>query len=381
MPMVEELSLHLALWWRSRASAVFAHLARRAYPRPPFSPAVGAIRVAAVQMRPRRLRRAVDFADHAYDLVRDAVREGAELVVLPDHVTLPLLGLVPGLGASLAEHASLDDALAALAADGEAAEPEEAGVGIADVMTVATPAVRRVYHATFSTLARRFAVHIAAGSTMLAERDGRVLSVCHLYGPGGRLIATQAKTHLTALERRWGLGTGDDVVVADTALGRVALAGSMDALCFEPFRLFETQRADIALVSTAELGRPHPWRPMRGLWARVQESGLYGVQSALVGEVFGLTFGGTAVICAPLELSPAGDGILARAGADGEEAVVVADLDIAALRQFRRERGDRRNPEAIGRYLPELYTRPWPWPEEPPARPPHAPPLPPRAEM
>lgn len=360
--MFEEFSLRLALWWRSRSTAVTAHLARRSFARPPFSPGVGVIRVAAVQMCPRLLADARQFADHVYDLARSAVLQGAELVVFPDHVSLSLLTLVPGLS-SLTEHASLEEALAAV---GEAGEDGagEGSVGIADVVTVATPAFRRLYHATFSTLARRFGVHIAAGGTMLAERDGRVLSVSHLYGPNGRVLVQQAKTHLSALERRWGLGVGDDLRVVETPIGRVALTGSMESAHFEPYRLLDAAGADLALLSGAELGRPQAWRPMRGVWARAQEARLYGVQGALVGEAFGLTFAGPAAIYAPLELTPARDGVLAVAESEDADEVVVADLDIGALRRLRDEQPNPRNEAMIGHYLPLLYTRPWPWSEE-----------------
>ncbi|MCL6595421.1 MAG: nitrilase [Firmicutes bacterium] len=361
--MLEEFSLRFALWWRSRGSGVTAHLARRSYERPPYSPAIGSIRVGAVQMRPRPIRRAWEFADHAYEMARAAVREGAEVVVFPDHVSLPLLTLVPGLGDAVTANASLEEALAAL---GEAEEPEEGGEGIsvADVVAVATPALARVYRTTFATLARRFRVHIAAGSTMLAERDGRVLARCHLFGPSGRLLEAQAKTHLTPLERRWGLGSGDELRVVDTAVGRVALTGTMDSAFFEPFRLLDEAGAEVVLQASAEVGEPEPWRAMGGLWARVQEACLYGVQGALVGEALGLRFGGMAAVYAPLALTPEGDGVLAAARSADADEVVVADLDIGALRQLRRSRGVRRNRRLIGRYLPELYTRPWPWPEE-----------------
>lgn len=360
--MLEELRLRLALWWRSRARAVTGQLGRRSFARPPFAPKVGVIRVAAVQMRPRLLGDARAFADHAYELTNAAVQAGAELIVFPDHVTLSLLSLVPGLSGTLGEDGSLAEALAAVGDAGEGTAGET-DLAIADVMTVATPAFRRLYVATFSTLARRFGVHIAAGGTMLAERDGRVLSLAHLYGPSGRLLAQQAKTHLSPLERRWGLGLGEDLTVVETPVGRVAMTTTMESAHFEPYRILEGAAADLALVSAAEIGRPQPWRALRGAWARAQEAHLYVVQGALVGDLFGIGFAGPAGIYAPLALTPAGDGVVALAKGDGDD-VVVADLDIGALHRSRAAMPERRNLALIGHYLPLLYTRPWPWPEE-----------------
>lgn len=97
---------------------------------------------------------------------------------------------------------------------------------------------------------------------------------------------------------------------------------------------------------------------LRGIWPRVQESRVYGVQSCLVGELLGLTLTGRAGIFAPLELTPAGDGILAQAQHfEREDVVVVADLDLGALRRLRATRGVHLgfNLALYRRYFPRVY--------------------------
>lgn len=412
----EEFYVRLMLWWRSRAGRVEAYLARRPYAKPVRVPTVGSVRVAAVQMCPVPATRATDFAEHMYRLTRRAVEDGAELVVFPDHVSLPLLALVPGFGHALAEAGSLDGALAEVAAaeppealpaaaseggswshgvvalptravaedarigaaavsaqravDDEEAEednPEEAAgddgrIRLADIVSLASTATDRLYRIVFSTLARRFGIHIAAGSALLLQRDGRVLAVSHLFDPHGRVILTQPRTHLRTWERDWGLGSGMELTVVDTPLGRVGTLGAGEPMLFEPMRILWSLGAEIVLAQTADLGPQPVGQFLRGTWARVQESPAYAVQAGLVGEAFGLTFDGMAAVFAPRELTPAHDGILARApGGSEEEAVVVADLDLQALRSLRVSQPRPLNRSMIGHYLPELYSRPWPW--------------------
>lgn len=387
--MFEELYVRVALWWRSRTGPVASYLGKKSYAKTVLVPTVGSIRVAAVQMNPRPAARGLDFAEQIYRLTRDAADQGAELVVFPDHVTLPLLALVPGLGQALAESDSLEEALAAVAAveldpipetaeEGQqAAHPraasdpgpdedlmsdEDGVIRLADVVSLATTATDRLYRMVFSTLARRFGIHIAAGSALLLQRDGRVLAVSHLFDPRGRVILTQPRTHLREWERGWGLGSGGELTVVDTPLGRIGSLGAGEPMLFEPMRILWSLGAEVVLSQTADAGRQPPGQFLRGAWARVQESPSYAVQGALSGGAFGLTFDGTAAIFAPRELTPARDGVIARVTArPGEDAVVVADVDLNALRSFRVAQPRPLNRSMIGTYLPELYTHPWPW--------------------
>lgn len=403
--MFEEFYVRLALWWRSRPGPVKAYLARKSFAKTVLVPSVGSIRVAAVQMCPKPAARSLDFAEQIYRLTREAADQGAELVVFPDHVTLPLLALVPGLGQALADSGSLDEALATVASvplpsepssaldpappeagtavgtpascesrtafsedgsdeheDGLSTDEDDGAIRLADVVSLATSATDRLYRTVFATLARRFGIHIAAGSALLLQKDGRVLAVSHLFDPHGRVILTQPRTHLRTWERAWGLGSGTELGVADTPLGRIGSLGAGETMLFEPARILWSLGAEIVLSQTADVGVQPPGHFLRGAWARVQESPSYAIQGSLSGEAFGLMFDGTAAIFAPRELTASRDGMMARVTAGyGEEGVVIADLDLNALRSFRVAQPRPMNRSMIGRYLPELYTHPWPW--------------------
>lgn len=338
------------LAWTVRPRRIAGHVAARAG-RPGetlrrLDPS--AIRLGAVQMRFEPVREPEEFAERVLALARRAVDEGAQLVAFPEDVALPLLGLLPG-GAEILASRDVKSALEAYGSD----------VRVVDVLRFAGPAVERAYRAAFAAVARSLRVYIHAGSAMLPGRGDRIYNVAHLFAPDGRLLARSSKAHLLPLEADWGLMPGDDLAVVDTLIGRIGLPVCMDATYWESFRILYLQGAEIAVLPTANPEPYDEWRALRGIWPRVQESPMYGVQSCLVGRVLGMTLTGKSGVYGPAELSPAGDGIWARVDDPEGEGVVVAPVDLRHLDEHRRRLGlDRSfNPELYRRYLPAVYQR------------------------
>lgn len=100
------------------------------------------------------------------------------------------------------------------------------------------------------------------------------------------------------------------------------------------------------------------WLALRGIWPRVQESTVYGLKSALVGDFLGWKLTGRAGIFAPLELTQNKDGVLAETVSAEEEGFVTARLDLVALRQLKDNHpylGDI-NPGLEQKYFPAIYS-------------------------
>lgn len=339
------LALRLVLWWRSRPSLVRAALQDKDFPQAPeLIP--GRVRVGVVQFRLRLVGDAGQYAAAMYEPVREAVAGGAQLVLFPEHVGLCLLGLLPGVGKLATQALSLEEAVASAA--GENAK-------VIDVFKAVAPGARRAYQTTFSSLARRFGVHIVAGSIMLPDEAGRLCNVAYLFGPDGRVIGAQRKTHLFHIEQDWGVTPGDQISVFDTPVGKLAFPICMDHTFFEPQRIAWLLGAEIIVDPSANPKPYDHWEQLRGVWGRVQESPAYGILSCLVGQFMGFTFEGRSGVYAPLEMTPAGDGILAQAETADQEEVILADLDLEALRRFRAERGPDFNPALLEKYFPEVY--------------------------
>jgi predicted amidohydrolase len=346
---LDRVWLTAVLNWRARVGRARRLVRAARLPRRPVTrmPLVGGFRVAAVQLR-FELCDERRFVAKVNAKLAEAVGMGAELVLFPEETGTMLFGMVPGMARLLGE-GGIDEALRRLGPD----------VRVPDVVRLVGPAVRRVYEAVFEEFARRYRLHVGAGTILVPTADERVLNVAYLFGPHGR-IGAQPKCHLLPLEFGWGLDAGDDLDVWSTPLGRLAMPVCNDATYFETFRILSLKGAEVVLVPTANPEAPYnPFKAMRGVWPRVQESATYGVVSAMVGEAFGLPLSGRSAVYAPLPLSPSGDGILAEAATAEEEEVVVADLDLGALERYRAEFGPPFRPEVYQRYFPTIYHGHW----------------------
>lgn len=345
---LKEIALQFMLTMRSRPAPIARHLQRRGFRHRVPTPQVGAFRASAVQLEWRVCESAEEYADLCYDRVRAAVHEGAELIAFPEDTGSLLVGVLPGI-AGLLESVGIDGALSELGGD----------MRVADVFRILGRATRRIYETTFSTLAQGFGVHIAAGSAMLPLPDSRVMNVGHLFTPDGQILR-QDKCHLLPMEQEWGLSPGEDLEVYETALGRIGIPVCMDATFYETFRILRLLGAEVAVVPIGDPEYPYShWKAMRGIWPRVQEAQIYGVQAALVGDVMGMRLTGRSGIYGPLALTPERDGILALAAEPEGEVIVTANLDIAALRHYRQENPLQLNPALYERYIPRVYSGYW----------------------
>ena len=225
------------------------------------------------------------------------------------------------------------------------------------LLRILSPVSARVYRTTFSILARRFGVHIVAGSGLSIDGQGLVRKMGCLFAPDGSLAGTQAKTHLYPAEARWGLGRGDEIEVFDTPAGRISFPICMDHTYYEPIHIAWLKGAEIIIDPAANAAAYDYWAQSRGVWGRVQESPAYGIGCFMVGRLLGVQFEGRSGVYAPLEMTEDGTGIVAQSESWDSEEVVLADLDLERVRSLRRERRRRLNVRLCERYFPSAYDR------------------------
>ncbi|WP_227763134.1 nitrilase-related carbon-nitrogen hydrolase [Zhaonella formicivorans] len=305
------------------------------------------IKVAAIQFELRLVSNPEEYAGMMLDNVQKAAAAGAQLIVFPEDNMLQLLGLLPGV-ADLKQNSAPEAALESL----------HPGLQLRDIFGFLSPYAESVYHATFSELAKGFGVFILGGSILLKTADNRLISRAFLFNPEGKVVGYQDKSHLLPLEASWGMSCGSDLKVYTTSLGNLAFPICMDATYFETFRILALLGADLIMLPIANPEQYNYWKALRGIWPRVQESYVYGIKSALVGSnFFGFTFTGRSGIYAPLELTPNNDGVLAEASSWDKEEIVLAELDIQALRTARQkaEFFGSWNKELYAHYFPKVY--------------------------
>ena len=332
------------LRWRSRPGLVRRALAGREY-RQASPPEPERVTVGLVQWQPDVATSAARYAEMAYRATQQAMERGVQFVVFPEEAGTPLLGLLPGIAEMASQ--SLDEALDELGGD--------AGLSIGDVFRLCSPAAWRVYDATWSTLAARFGVHLMAGSINLADEAGRIYNTACLYGPDGALLGTQRKLHpFFPTEGGW-VEPGDELHVFHLPFGRVAIPVCMDYTYPETTRLAQLRGAEILVNPVADDHGRYPWMQARGVRNRAQETLAYGLHCCMITDFAGLHWRGRSAVFAPLGLFDGEDDVLAQAATDDQEEVVVADLDLAALRRFRAEHPLDYNLPLYERYLPGAY--------------------------
>lgn len=311
----------LAVRWRGRLNAAQDYLARAPYQQAmPPDEAKARVRVAAVQFPARLFRSPAEYARECHTWTARAVDAGAQLVVFPELVGfVPLLGLVPGIEMQ--------------AARGDSGAYDAGMLGV--VTRLLAPTATRVYRFVFQNLSRRFRVHITAGSAVAAGSDGTLRNTAYLFGPDGFEMGHQPKAHFYGQEFHMGLTRGGFVQVYDTPVGKLAMPACMDYTYPETARIAYLLGAEVLLNPSADINADYKWHyQLRGVWSRVQESPCYGVHAMMVGDVLGMPFRGQSSIVGPVGLV-GNDGVLARAEPCDRGALVVADLDLAALREFR----------------------------------------------
>ena len=203
--------------------------------------------------------------------------------------------------------------------------------------------------AAAAQLAAELGIHVHVGSTAIALADGKVANRGLLFGPDGARICAYDKIHMFDVDLDNGESWRESAAYSPGAVARIAdlpFARLGFAICYDVRfpELFKTQaQAGAEIISvpaafTRQTGEAH-WEIL--LRARAIENGVYIVAAAQGGvhEDGRETFGHSMII------DPWGR-VLACAGGTGE-AVVLADIDIAAVKAAHDKIPNLRNGRAF----------------------------------
>jgi predicted amidohydrolase len=298
-------------------------------------------KAAAIQMRFAWASVPAELESKAKSLIETALGQGVELVALPEHCGLALLGILARTHPELC----LDEVVSA------------AGyTNLADCLLSSAPALKSAYEQVFSQLSAQFRVYLAAGTVILPDKEGALYNTTYLFGPEGQILGTQRQTHLSPIERQWGLSRGDHLMVFETEVGRIGLVVGTDVYYPEVSRILCLRGANVLIhpMYTTAYSQAD-W--MCRLWREVQANQVFGLESALVGGLFEQPCHGKSAIHAPLSMTARNDGILAAAETTDSEEVVVAEVDFDRLQQAIDEDPIYKvlNYRLYERYFPKVY--------------------------
>lgn len=233
-------------------------------------------------------------------LVRQAAAQGAQMVCLPENVSLMVQGR--------------DKILARV-------KPEDSHPGVV----------------FFSDLARDLGLWIMTGSLGCLLPDGRVANRAFVMDPTGTIVARYDKIHMFDVDLPGGesyresatFQPGTQAVVATTPWGGLGLSICYDVRFAYLYRALAKAGASIITVPaafTVPTGRAH-WHVL--LRTRAIETGCFVLAPAQTG----MHDGGRATYGHSLIISPWGE-VLADAGE--EVGILLADLDLAKIAEARR---------------------------------------------
>lgn len=323
------------------------------------------IRVAVVQEKVMIMKRHQEYVDVMYGFIQEAVGKGAQLISFPEENGTLVLGMLPFIESILkirqvinrggkAKNSEIDPANLRTSGNSEKAQDKKARISLVKLFSLITPFICNVFETTFSELAGSFGVYIMAGSVIL-EHNGRLVNRAYLFGPDGEIVGTQDKAHLVELEIDLGLATSDRLQVFATQIGKIAFPVCMDATYFETFKILKKQGAQIVIIPIANMEDYHYYLALRGIWPRVQESGVYGLKSSLVGDLYGIIFTGKAGIFAPIDLTPHKDGVIAEAATFNENELICQQIDLSLIDTYSSPYFSDENPELYKKYLSYIY--------------------------
>ena len=184
----------------------------------------------------------------------------------------------------------------------------------------------------YSEIALSLKTNLVTGSYLLEKKDCRYLSV-GIFDRNGNLVGHQNKTHTGDLDNRLKVSRGFDLSVIDCDAGRIGVMIGDDRFIPEVSRDLSLRGANILVSPCSSNIRMNAFQHACGLWKQVQSEQIYGIESYLVGTLFGNTYYGRSAIIFPVEISSDRSGFQKISDHAGKNQVVKEMLDFAKLQQ------------------------------------------------
>jgi hypothetical protein len=293
----------LRLRQRSRPALVDALLSQ-AHIDPGQPPAPGIISVAAIQMVYRETDDPFTWIEQCQALTIAAASAGAQVLVFPASAPLALVLSLGGKDMRFAYSGQAPNAPSPTHRRGYARM---------------YPAAYRLYHRTFSLLARRAGLTIVAGDLPAPGHAGPA----HL----ATVFSADGRPRL----RQRAVGEGQALAAAElqtTAAGGSSLAAAILEESALPWltSTLTTTRVDLLALLPGQYSSGDA----NAALAAAMQGGCYVIQPYLVGGPESVTANGRSGVYAPPALTADGSGLLAQAVSTGEEEIVLAALTVNA---------------------------------------------------
>lgn len=185
--------------------------------------------------------------------------------------------------------------------------------------------------------AKEHGIWLASGSFPEEAENGKPKNTMLLIGPKGEICCKYSKLHMFDVEMENGVSycesahntAGNEIVLADTALGKLGFAICYDLRFGEMFRIMALAGAQVVCIPssfTLESGKDH-WEAL--LRARAIENGIYIIAPNQIGKKATMNAYGNSMIVDPWGT------VIARGGE--RTGCILAEIDLDYLESVRRQ--------------------------------------------
>lgn len=316
------------------------------------------VKVVAVQykLEDHNYENAENFERSIDVLLTNAAKYSPDLVVFPEYIGL-------FLAATSLSHQDRDFFYGVI---NSSATADYAKILIHGILLSQCRKMNKIYVDTFSKMARKHKVFIAAGTIPECDLKSNLYNVCFVFNPEGKIILRQQKMCLVPLEGPDGLslscGKTNEWGTFLIKGYRVGVLICLDA--FKPDAVYQTMRNNAEIIINP-VANPEQYTPMvehsfkSGLWTIVQNSKSvkYGVMSCLVGTSYPWFFEGQSAIIAKTNLFTADHtGYIQKARSSSDEELLFAELKMSGFSLLAWNIGcaDLKASPALDRYLAHI---------------------------
>lgn len=281
-----------------------------------------------------------------------SVTGGAQLVVFPEFNGVLLFGLFPFFKIIINIINNFKTMSSAEKQSFDIQKDNNINIDIIPLYKHMAPILQRIFIDIFSTLAKAHRIYIMSGSILVFEQE-KLYNRNYFFAPDGSIIDCQDKVHLTTDEKNLGISSGKEFKVLQLPIGNISFPFYMDAVYFETFKILKYMGAQVVLLSAANMDGYTSNQSHKCIWSRVQESGFYGVNSALIGNFYKLTFTGNSSFFTPISANNYNSGISSTSTTKSD--TIIQTLDLSLLDTIDDPYASDSNPSLYKKYMNSIY--------------------------
>lgn len=214
-----------------------------------------------------------------------------------------------------------------------------------DILAYCSMDMIDVFHTTMSVLAKRYGVYVMGG-TAVYRKHQQFHHRAFLFDDKGELVGVQDKLLEDPLGRALQVELGTELNIFSTPMGNIAILIGNDVESYELAKIAKNSGAQVILNPTA-ISQYNSIDASLGLNLRVQEQGIYGVQSTLVGDTgAGVVFDAPSCLIKPIldGRSKALNGITEQTHGRIRSEVLPLRLNLQALEIYQHDFRSDKNP-------------------------------------